>query len=71
MFVNSNAVPTKLCGDEKCSQKLFSTTAVRPYGATHADFLTLKENETIDIYAIKMSNRPDIVEGIVSAYISS
>ncbi|KAE9555578.1 hypothetical protein FO519_001249 [Halicephalobus sp. NKZ332] len=66
LLVTGNAVPTKLCGDEKCSQKLFSTTAVRPYGANHADFLTLKENETIEIYAIKMSNRPDIVEGVNS-----
>lgn len=58
-------MPTKLCGNEECSVPLFETTAVRPYAATHEGFLTLTENETVYIYAIKMSNRPDIVEGQV------
>lgn len=67
-LIQSNASPTKLCGNEDCAIKLFTSTATRNYDATHEGFISFKLNETIDVYAIKMSNRPDIIEGVVSFF---
>uniref|UniRef100_A0A7E4WCM2 WH1 domain-containing protein n=1 Tax=Panagrellus redivivus TaxID=6233 RepID=A0A7E4WCM2_PANRE len=55
---------TKICGNEDCSEVLYTATVTRPYVSDHEGFLTLEVNEPLQIYAIKFSNRVDIIEGV-------
>uniref|UniRef100_A0A914PHM5 SH3 domain-containing protein n=1 Tax=Panagrolaimus davidi TaxID=227884 RepID=A0A914PHM5_9BILA len=58
------AEPTKICGNDDCSAKLFTAVATRDYPPNHEEFINVKINDTITVYAIKFSNRPDIAEGV-------
>ncbi|MCP9265040.1 hypothetical protein DINM_020227 [Dirofilaria immitis] len=54
---------TKLCGDESCSEKLFEGRFHRSSLATHESFLSPNENDIVSVYAIKFSDRTDLMEG--------
>uniref|UniRef100_A0A915NXH9 Transport and Golgi organization protein 1 n=1 Tax=Meloidogyne floridensis TaxID=298350 RepID=A0A915NXH9_9BILA len=55
--------PTKLCGDPKCEVTLFSSKFTREYSpAEGVMMLTAKENDEVNVVAIKFSNRPDFFE---------
>jgi uncharacterized protein (DUF3084 family) len=62
--ISSIAEPTKICGNEDCSEKLFTAVAIRDYPPNHESFINVTTGDTITVYAIKFSNRPDIAEGI-------
>ncbi|VDM47035.1 unnamed protein product [Toxocara canis] len=71
------AKKTKLCGDEACtgmcnqsensaaraSEKLFEGKFHRSMTANDDRFLASKENDLVSIYAIKFSDRTDLMEG--------
>uniref|UniRef100_A0A0R3RXA9 SH2 domain-containing protein n=1 Tax=Elaeophora elaphi TaxID=1147741 RepID=A0A0R3RXA9_9BILA len=60
------AKKTKLCGDEACSEKLFDGKFHRSSSATHESFLSPNENDVVSVYAIKFSDRTDLMEGAVA-----
>ncbi|VDK80979.1 unnamed protein product, partial [Onchocerca ochengi] len=57
------AKKTKLCGDEACSEKLFEGKFHRSSLANHESFLSPNENDSVNVYAIKFSDRTDLMEG--------
>uniref|UniRef100_A0A915PLT5 Uncharacterized protein n=1 Tax=Setaria digitata TaxID=48799 RepID=A0A915PLT5_9BILA len=57
------AKKTKLCGDEACSEKLFEGRFHRSSLANHESFLSPNENDIVSVYAIKFSDRTDLMEG--------
>ncbi|VDD85967.1 unnamed protein product [Enterobius vermicularis] len=57
------AKKTKLCGDIKCAEKLFQSTIKRSYISQHSSFLSYDVNNIIDVYAIRRSDRPELLEG--------
>ncbi|EJW85287.1 hypothetical protein WUBG_03799 [Wuchereria bancrofti] len=61
--VGTIAKKTKLCGDEACSEKLFEGKFHRSSLATHESFLSPNENDIVSVYAIKFSDRTDLMEG--------
>ncbi|CAG9536357.1 unnamed protein product [Cercopithifilaria johnstoni] len=61
--LGSIAKKTKLCGDEACSEKLFEGKFHRASLATHESFLSPNENDIVSVYAIKFSDRTDLMEG--------
>jgi hypothetical protein len=65
--ITSIAEPTKICGNDDCSEKLFTAVATRDYPPNHESFINVTTGDTITVYAIKFSNRPDIAEGVNGA----
>lgn len=71
----------KLCGDELCSSKLiysisffeyvsleilFSTRILREIKIDHPSFSKYEASDLIEVFAIRFSDRVDIIEGQVS-----
>ncbi|KAF7633490.1 hypothetical protein Mgra_00007073 [Meloidogyne graminicola] len=56
-------VITKLCGNSKCTEVLFSSKFIRDYNNTNDHIMLLGTvNSNVKIFAIKFSNRPDFFE---------
>uniref|UniRef100_A0A914ZDB0 Uncharacterized protein n=1 Tax=Parascaris univalens TaxID=6257 RepID=A0A914ZDB0_PARUN len=60
------AKKTKLCGNEACSEKLFDGKFHRSMGANDERFLAPKVDDSVSIYAIKFSDRTDLMEGALT-----
>uniref|UniRef100_A0A0M3I016 Vegetative cell wall protein gp1 n=1 Tax=Ascaris lumbricoides TaxID=6252 RepID=A0A0M3I016_ASCLU len=57
------AKKTKLCGDEACTEKLFDGKFHRSMKANDERFLAPNVDDLVNIYAIKFSDRTDLMEG--------
>uniref|UniRef100_A0A0N4UCH7 Methyltransferase n=1 Tax=Dracunculus medinensis TaxID=318479 RepID=A0A0N4UCH7_DRAME len=65
-LVNTLVKRTKLCGDENCTEKLFESKVNRIDKINHELFLNPSADDIINVYAIKFSDRTDLIEGSLS-----
>lgn len=56
---------SKLCGNEQCDEVLFKAKVKREMGSNHEAFLSLTQDESIDVTAVKFSDRTDLMEGVL------
>lgn len=56
---------SKLCGNDKCSEPLFTSAFKRSYNPPDERFMNAEEGKVVKVYAIKFSDRTDIMEGEV------
>lgn len=56
---------SKLCGNEQCDEVLFKAKVKRLMDSTHEAFLPLTQDDSIDVIAVKFSDRTDLMEGVL------
>uniref|UniRef100_A0A0N5ARS8 Zonadhesin n=1 Tax=Syphacia muris TaxID=451379 RepID=A0A0N5ARS8_9BILA len=60
---NSSAQRSKLCGDTKCTEKLFDAKFIRGFNSSHPSHLSYAPDHIIHVYAIRTNDRPELLEG--------
>lgn len=61
-----NGQKSKLCGNEKCNEPLFTSVFKRTYDPPDDRFLKAEETKIVKVYAIKFSDRTEFMEGEVN-----